>query len=166
MPSALGGNMAKDTPSIAKNKIKRSLGAICDPHPSKKEEKILWEYFHYQCAYCGIEIERESRTGNLDHLVPSSEGGTNSIFNHALSCAKCNGDEKREEEWNSFLKEKADNDDIYQKRKCHIVDWLQQAPTGLNDPEFILMRESIINKALSDFDYSVVKMRELKNKCT
>jgi hypothetical protein len=63
--AALGGNMAKDTPSIAKNKIKRSLGAICDPHPSKKEEKILWEYFHYQCAYCGIEIERESRTGHL-----------------------------------------------------------------------------------------------------
>ncbi|WP_037429022.1 HNH endonuclease [Shewanella colwelliana] len=158
--------MAKDTPSMAKNKIKRSLGAICDPHPSKKEEKALWEYFNSQCAYCGLEIEKGSRAGHLDHLVPSSEGGTNSIFNHALSCAKCNGDEKREEQWDSFLKKKAEDEVIYRLRKSHIEGWLQQAPTGMNDPEFILMKESIINKALSDFDSSVAKMRELRNKCT
>lgn len=151
---------------MAKNKIKRSLGAICDPHPSKKEEKDLWEYFNSQCAYCGNEIEKGSRTGHLDHLVPSSEGGTNSIFNHALSCAKCNGDEKREEKWDSFLKKKAEDEDVYRLRKSHIEGWLQKAPKGMNDPEFILMRESIINKALSDFDSSVAKMRELKNKCT
>lgn len=37
--------MVKDTPPMAKNKIKRSLGAILDPHPSKKEENALWDYF-------------------------------------------------------------------------------------------------------------------------
>jgi 5-methylcytosine-specific restriction endonuclease McrA len=163
---ALGGNMVKDTPSMAKNKIKRSLSAICDPHPSKKEEKALWEYFNYQCAYCGIEIEKDSRTGHLDHLVPSSEVGTNSIFNHALSCAKCNGDDKREEEWGSFLKKKAETEAILQSRRDHIEGWLQQAPASTNTTEFISMRESIIDKALSDFDSSVAKMRELRIKCT
>ena len=154
--------MSKDTPSMAKNKIKRSLKAICDPHPSKLEKDSLWDYFNSQCAYCGVDIEKASRTGHLDHLIPSSQGGTNSIFNHALSCAKCNGDEKREEEWDSFLKKKTERDDIYQQRKHLIEAWLQKAPKGMNAPEFKLKRDSIIDQALSDFDSSVAKMRELK----
>ncbi|AGN11343.1 HNH endonuclease [Simiduia agarivorans] len=158
--------MAKDTPSMAKNKIKRSLGAICDPHPSKKEEDALWMYFNFQCAYCGILIERASRTGHLDHLIPASEGGTNSIYNHALSCAKCNGDEKREGEWDSFLKVKALSNEIYEIRKNKIEAWLKKSPKVLNDPDFIAMRDRIINKAIADFDVAVSKMRELRNKCT
>ena len=158
--------IVKDTPSMAKNKIKRSLGAICDPHPSKKEENALWDYFDSQCAYCGVSIERASRTGHLDHLVPISEGGTNSIYNHALSCAKCNGDEKREEKWVYFLKTKSSSADVYEIRKSKIDLWLQHAPARINDPEVIAMRESIVNKALADFDAAVAQMRELRSKCT
>ncbi|WP_189475078.1 HNH endonuclease [Halioglobus pacificus] len=151
---------------MAKNKIKRSLGAICDPHPSKAEEKELWEYFDSQCAYCGVSIERDSRTGHLDHLVPISEGGTNSIFNHVLSCAKCNGDEKREEEWESFLKSKSVSLDVYEQRKNRISQWLQRAPKGVNEPDIVAVRASIINKALADFDGAVARMRELRDRCT
>ncbi|WP_407943038.1 HNH endonuclease [Marinomonas atlantica] len=73
---------------MAKNKIRRSLVSIIDPYPSKSEVDQLWEYFESRCAYCGISINRGSRTGHLDHLIPSSEGGSNSIYNHALSCAR------------------------------------------------------------------------------
>lgn len=86
--------MAKDTPSMAKNKIRRSLIAICDPHPSRKEVDALWAYFDSQCAYCRKPLDRASRVGHMDHLIPTTEGGSNSIFNHALSCGKCNGDDK------------------------------------------------------------------------
>lgn len=158
--------MAKDTPSMAKNKIKRSLGAIYDSHPSKKEVNTLWEYFDYQCAYCGTLIDRDSRTGHIDHLVPTAEGGTNSIYNHALSCARCNGDEKREEAWEPFLKSKSYSFEEYKQKKNKISQWLQRAPTRVNDPEVISVRESIINKALADFDAAVVQMRELRDKCT
>lgn len=69
--------MAKDTPSTAKNKIKRSLGAICDPHPLKREEDEL-------CEYCGVSIGKASRTGHLYHLIPTSEGGSNSIHKSCI----------------------------------------------------------------------------------
>ena len=144
----------------------RSLGAICDPHPSKKEENALWEYFEFQCAYCGVSIERASRTGHLDHLVPTSEGGTNSIYNHALSCAKCNGDEKREEEWLSFLEDKSPSPGVYELRKNRLTQWLQRAPKGITDPKVIALRESIVNKAIADFDVAVAQMRDLRDKCT
>lgn len=156
--------MAKDTPSMAKNKIKRSLAAICDPHPSKKEENALWDYFNFECAYCGVSIQRASRTGHLDHLVPTAEGGTNSIYNHALSCAKCNGDEKREEEWDSFLKSKSTSRDLYELRKERISVWLQRATLRASSSEVIAKRDSIINKALADFDIAVAEMRELRDR--
>jgi len=101
--------MAKNTPSMAKNMIKRSLLAVIDPHPSKAEVELLWKYFQSSCAYCGVEIPRESRTGHMDHVVSSALGGSNSIYNHVLSCSRCNGDEKKEESWQSFLTRKATN---------------------------------------------------------
>lgn len=157
--------MAKDTPSMAKNKIRRSLGAICDPHPSKAEENALWDYFDSQCAYCGTAIERASRTGHLDHLIPTSEGGTNSIYNHALSCAKCNGDEKREGDWVAFLQTKSPSPMVFELRKNRISQWLQRSPKGVKDPTSIALREAIINKALADFDMAVAQMRTLRDKC-
>jgi CRISPR/Cas system Type II protein with McrA/HNH and RuvC-like nuclease domain len=148
---------------MAKNKIKRCLNAICDPHPSKADLNLLWEYFDYQCAYCGIAIERASRKGHIDHLVAVSEGGSNSIYNHVLSCATCNGDEKREEAWEPFLRKKAVDAEGYQQRQDTIESWLQRAPSMLHTPEFSELREVIINTALADFDAAVAKMRSLRD---
>lgn len=159
--------MPKDTPSMAKNKIKRSLSAICDPHPSPTEVNELWEYFNSSCAYCGIQLERESRTGHLDHLIPSTEGGRNDIHNHALSCASCNGDEKREEAWLSFLKKKLPADEaVFQKRKSRIDHWISLAPTKENPEDFVNKVNKIIQGAIGDFERSVEKMRELRAKGT
>ena len=147
---------------MAKNKIKRSLSAICDPHPSNTDVNKLWEYFESCCAYCGIKIQRESRTGHLDHLIPSTEGGSNNIHNHALSCAKCNGDEKREEPWQPFLERKAENSSAFKIRKSKILDWISDSPDSKHDQRLMKEAENIIAEAIDDFERSVEKMRALR----
>ena len=154
--------MPKDTPSMAKNKIRRSLVAILDPHPSKSEVNALWAYFEARCAYCGTPISRESRTGHLDHLVPSAEGGSNDIHNHALSCARCNGDEKREESWQSFLERKSEGADVFQARKKKIEEWLSLSPAKNRDREILAEGEDIVREAIDCFERSVDKMRALR----
>jgi hypothetical protein len=153
--------MAKDTPSMAKNKMNRCFKAILDPHPNKKEIDSLWMYFNSCCAYCGKGIQRSSRTGHLDHVLSSAAGGTNSIYNHVLSCAICNGDEKREEDWHIFLHKKSSSSKLAQEREYKIKVWLQKAPTSISNPEFEREAEHIINKSIAEFDNAVLKLRQL-----
>lgn len=154
--------MAKDTPSIAKNKIRRSLIAICDPYPSKAEENVLWVYFESSCAYCNVPIDRKARTGHLDHLLSSAEGGTNNIHNFVLACARCNGDEKRDESWISFLKRKSESELANTQRKEKIENWLSLSSIKVLDKELSILKEAIIKEAVENFDLSVNKMRALR----
>jgi len=71
--------MAKDAPSMVKNKMRRCFQAVIEPHPSKSDIDSLWEYFDSSCAYCGVKIDRGSRTGHVDHVVSSAAGGSNDI---------------------------------------------------------------------------------------
>jgi 5-methylcytosine-specific restriction endonuclease McrA len=155
--------MSKDIPSIAKNKIKRSLRAIIDPLPSKKEISSLWEYFENSCAYCNVKIDPDSRLGHLDHVIAQSDRGNNSIYNHVLSCAKCNGDEKREMDWKIFLKQKLVNSEKFNIQKLKIENWLEKN----NIVKIELKRKEKVDKiiadALAQFDISVQSMRALKN---
>ena len=154
--------MAKDTPSMAKNKIKRSLGAILDPYPTAKETNLLWEYFEQSCAYCGVVMNRKSRIGHLDHVVPQAEGGNNSIYNHVLSCAKCNGDEKRELDWLLFLEQKSVHVDLLKTRKVKIENWLMRNDNVGIEARVLERAEKIIADALAQFDESVIAMRNLR----
>ncbi len=157
--------MAKDTPSMAKNKIRRSLAAILDPHPSAKEVERLWAYFGSSCAYCGLELLRESRIGHLDHVSASAFGGSNSIHNHVLSCARCNGDEKREMCWEEFLKVKCPETSAAQERHARISNWLAVAPVKSQRAvaqEF----ENIVAAAIANYEGSVAQVRELRKRGT
>ncbi len=155
--------MPKDTPSMAKNKIRRSLIAVLDPHPKKKEVGALWEYFCSSCAYCAQQIDRKSRTGHLDHVLAVSEGGSNDIHNFVLSCAKCNGDEKREEDWAAFLRKKTDSEGEFQARRLKIDGWISEMPDTIDLKSKMVEAESIIESALDDFDAAVKKIRELRD---
>lgn len=45
------------------------------------------------CFYCGCKLTREidkARSITLDHLVPSSKGGSDRIANLVLCCGPCN----------------------------------------------------------------------------
>lgn len=155
--------MAKNTPSMAKNSMRRCLVAILDPHPSPSEIAELWSYFESSCAYCGIPLDRASRNGHLDHILPTAMGGSNDIHNHLLSCARCNGDEKREEEWASFLARKVTDTAVAAERRAHILAWIGRACSGDTlDPLVRSQSEHIIAEALSEFDVAVSKLRALR----
>lgn len=155
---------AKDTPSMAKNRIRRSLLAVIDPHPSRVEIDGLWNYFQSACAYCGIVISRETRTGHLDHVVSSALGGSNCIHNHVLACARCNGDEKREESWESFLAKKATDPALTAERHGQISNWIGRSTSVSAAPELRAKVDAIINRALADFDAAVGELRELRKR--
>ena len=151
---------------MAKNKIKRSLTAIIDPHPTSKQVDDLWEYFNASCAYCGISITRDTRTGHVDHVVSSALGGSNCIHNHVLSCARCNGDEKREESWESFLAKKATDPTLQVTRHAHISAWLARSASDRITLDTRTRANLIINRALADFESAVREIRDLRKSGT
>lgn len=156
-------HMPKDTPSMAKNKMRRCFAAILDPHPSKSDVAQLWGYFNSTCAYCGAQLERSSRTGHLDHARPTSDGGTNSIHNHVLSCARCNGDERREESWVTFLANKVTDPSLALARKAKIDAWLsRERPSPAIDPTQRKEAEAIITAVLESFDVAVEQLRKMR----
>jgi len=46
----------------------------------------LLEKFNHKCAYCG----KENVPLEIEHIVPKSRGGSNSVSNLTLSCRECN----------------------------------------------------------------------------
>jgi HNH endonuclease len=153
---------AKDTPSMAKNKIRRSLLALVDPHPTPTEITELWAYFGSSCAYCGVAISRDSRTGHIDHVVSSALGGSNSVYNHVLSCARCNGDEKREEPWESFLARKANDPSLLATRHSKISSWLARKASPPLQAQIRSRADAIICNAIDNFDSAVKELRALR----
>ena len=157
--------MAKNTPSMAKNQMRRCLQAIIDPHPTDAEVSELWMYFQSACAYCGLSLTRGARDGHVDHVVPHSSRGSNSIYNHVLSCSRCNGDEKREEDWESFLACKALLPQQLAQRHAHIARWLERAIGHTGTPTVSPADvEAIIESALKSFDASVKQLRALRQR--
>jgi hypothetical protein len=155
--------MAKNTPSMAKNQMRRCLRAIIDPHPIPKEVSELWAYFDSTCAYCGLLLKRGARDAHVDHVVSQSSGGSNSIYNHVLACSRCNGDEKREEDWESFLARKALDPQQLAQRHAHIAKWVEKA-SGLTITSNISQEqvESIIKCAIESFDASIKQLRAIR----
>ena len=158
--------MSYTTPSIAKNKIQRSLLQIIYGYPDQKAKQKIWQYFENRCAYCNAYIDQGSRQSHLDHLIAISDGGKNDIYNFALACNICNGDEKREQYWLDFLKLKCKGlpNVIFEKRCEKIRFWQDQGELSQIDDETRLEIEKIIAQAKQDFDNAVVKMRALKQR--
>jgi len=114
------------TPSQARNAIKKSLKALVDPKPTKEEKEQIWRYFENECGYCGCSLDPKGRQAHLDHLIADADGGSNRLCNLILTCAICNGDEKRELAWQEFLLQKC-NDETpeYFDRYEKIINWFE-----------------------------------------
>ncbi len=130
----------KYTVSQAKNRMHRTFEEILDPGP--RDVDALWEHFDAQCAYCGKGLSRDRREGHIDHADPD---GGNGLGNLVLACGSCNGDEKREESWHSFLLIKTPDDAIFAEREGRIRAWLDQHPrkSAEDSPEIAHVREEI-----------------------
>ena len=60
------------------------------------------------CQYCGVELDAEKNSWEIDHKIPSSKGGESLIDNLLLACGKCNRNKsnKSPSEYRDHLVEK------------------------------------------------------------
>jgi len=120
------------SPSQARNAIKRCLKSVIDPKPDKAGIDQLWEHFDARCAYCGQDLDRASREGHVDHLIAETDGGCNRLGNRVLSCGTCNGDEKRELDWEEFLAAKCQhNSELVNERRSECTFRFGTATLGV-----------------------------------
>lgn len=113
----------KLTPSQVKNIMRRGLRLLVDPEPERKDRARVALYFEHKCAYCGLPVEKGGE--DLDHLVSSSCGGTNHISNRVFSCKRCNSKEKRDVDWQEFLRRKSGQGREFRERKRKIEKWVK-----------------------------------------
>jgi hypothetical protein len=119
--------MPSPTVSQAKNNFRRALWRLVDKNPSKSDIARLWRHFESACAYCGKPLKKEDRNGHLDHLNSNRLVNRNHISNRVLACNICNGDEKREGDWQKFLALKCGQDEAgYVIRSSRIREWQRQ----------------------------------------
>jgi hypothetical protein len=155
--------MINYTPSTAKNHMRRTLWALLNPMPSSTEIDELWQYFESRCAYCGMRLDRRARGGHLDHIVSSSAGGTNEIYNRVLSCPKCNGDDKRDEPWQEFLKRTVSDSGLLKTRHAIISNWIARSTRTTLNEEMCEEARRIVEASLLAYDRSVAAIRKLRN---
>jgi hypothetical protein len=157
--------MGKMTPSGAKNAIRLALLGIVDPHPNASQIHQIWSFFDSSCAYCGRSLVRGNRDAHIDHLVSTGSGGSNALANFVLACGICNGDEKREEDWKSFLRKKAADGGVYKMRSERIEKWIAScSSTNICDPSVLSVVNREVDQAISAFDVALKRIRELKNR--
>jgi 5-methylcytosine-specific restriction endonuclease McrA len=62
----------------------------------RSRNTFVYEYWDWKCAYCGAEIVAgdannvTDKTATIDHIVPISMGGENTLENIVACCWKCN----------------------------------------------------------------------------
>lgn len=151
------------TPSQAKNAIRRALAGVVDPHPSATQIHKIWAYFGNECAYCGKPLERGDRDGHIDHLVSTGAGGSNALGNCVLACSVCNGDEKRDEHWEAFLRRKAADPVLFAARLKRIQDWVASNDTKPVNPPLTLAALEEADKLCAAFDAALHRVRQLKS---
>ena len=66
---------------------------------------------------------QDQKQGHIDHLVPSSRGGSNHISNRVLSCATCNEAEKLDAPWQEFILKKNEDSAVARVRAAKILRW-------------------------------------------
>src|SRR5437588_10980918 len=112
--------MPKVTTAYAKNIIRRSFRELVDPSPEGDQIERLWLHFASRCGYCGIELKPKLKEAHIDHLISAARGGANHLSNRVLSCAQCNEIEKRDLDWQAFLRGKCNDTIVFDERRRRI----------------------------------------------
>ncbi len=147
----------------AKNAMRRAVEDLLSRPLTETEKDRIWKYFDSRCAYCDKSVDRLARHGHLDHLDCSAGGGGNYIRNRVLACKECNGNEKREQDWQKFLKSKCSDAVSFRERRDKIRNWQKQFELA---PRLLLTSEAKsakldLERAIKDFETKFVKFRAL-----
>ena len=87
-------NVSFDTAQMSSNTNLIGTNYQQGPLYQTQLRSYLFKKYNGQCVYCG------AKATEIDHIVPRSSGGTNSIYNLVTSCRSCN-----EKKSNKTLKE-------------------------------------------------------------
>jgi len=139
----------------AKNAMRRAVEDLLSRPLTEREKELIWRYFDSRCAYCSKLVDRVARHGHMDHLDCSADGGGNYIRNRVLACKECNGNEKREQDWQEFLKSKCHDRDSFKQRRNKIRAWQTQFPPFV---PLILSEEA--QSARRDLDSAIKNFEE------
>ena len=102
-------NSTKHAIRCAKEHVNKCIPKKRNRGLGKRIRKRLTDQGQTHCAYCGVDLSTTKST--IDHIVPLSRGGTNSIKNLVLACFRCNhrkGDQTPEQ-WERTRKQQAIN---------------------------------------------------------
>jgi len=154
--------MPAPTPSYVKNMISRSLREIVDPSPTKKAKERIWKFFDYQCAYCGKLLRKTQKEGHIDHLSPTSLGGSNHISNLVLSCATCNEAEKLDGAWQEFILRKNQDPEVVRTRIAKIREWQRLNGGPVLDKNKLCEIDRLSELAAAYYDMKVKEARKLR----
>lgn len=152
------------TVGLAKNIVRRALLQVVDPGPNAREKDLIWNYFESRCAYCDRPLRRDAKEAHLDHLVSASQGGRNHLSNRALSCARCNEQEKRDTPWTEFLRAKSASPDEFVRRFDHIQQWqLRHADAASHETRDLRLAADVAARQVVElFDQKVGELRALR----
>ena len=118
---------------------RRVFWAALEKDISKIERSAMAQFFDSTCAYCGDALKPR---WHADHIVSIDQGGFNHVSNRVPACARCNGNEKRERNWEEFLRHKCGTDQqLFNKRQQRILDW-QATQAFVAEPVSAAAREA------------------------
>jgi hypothetical protein len=123
--------------AYVKNIMNRRISEVLDPSPNAKERKQLRGFFQSRCAFCGEKLGKVKGDTHFDHLVAASAGGSSGLANRVVACNRCNVEEKRDTDWELFLRAKCPDNQTFAARHQLILDWQKRSavtdmpvPTG------------------------------------
>lgn len=147
------------TPSQAKNLLRRSLRNLVDPEIRAGDRIAVWRFFANRCAYCRRALDPSGREGHIDHLKSSFQGGSNHLSNRVLACGACNGDHKREQCWQQFLKERVHDAGVRASRARRIREWIRAAGVPEKEARLIQLADREAAKVIRAFEAACDKVR-------
>jgi len=104
-----------------------NLEAVTGSEARRKWRQSIKEKWNYECAYCGSE---ENLT--LDHITPTSKGGSDRVTNVLCACHSCNHS-KGHQMWSDWFL----SQDFFDKEKLSkIIEWQKQ----IGDNEYCVYR--------------------------
>jgi hypothetical protein len=96
MENKICKNCGNEFPARKKNRVFCSSACSEAWYLKEREDKRLSDYTIFQrdsfsCIYCGKSpIEHPGLELVVDHIIPISQGGNESIYNLITSCVRCN----------------------------------------------------------------------------
>ena len=111
-------------PAWVKNISRRVLWAALEKEINRVDRSEMLTFFKAKCAYCGRTL---GARWHADHLIPVDSGGLNHISNRVPACPCCNENEKRAQNWETFLAMKCgSNHQLLSSRRSLIATWIKR----------------------------------------